>query len=360
MEKELRALTGLRFITAFYVFVFHIHIRWPLTEVVFLKKILDQGAIGMSLFFILSGFVLAYRYADGKVPKRKYFINRLARIYPIYFIAAFLTLPWLGVPMQFESIVDLCKAIAQVFFLVVANFFLIQAWFPQFFDYWNNGGSWSISVEAFFYVLLPFLLPFLVQLAIRRVILLALACYILAIFIGLIDLIFPTPIRAVYYSMPIYRLPEFLIGVCCFLFYSKKGIFLNNWQQIVFVLIFVIYLGACGAIVTNYLGHNWLVIPFFAYMVLSLANGKGIIAYFLSTQLIVWLGKISYSFYSFQALVILALISYHEKLVKAVPILIDNRMVLVLAFSCLMVISTLAYYFIEEPVRKKIRLITKC
>ena len=55
-ENELLSLTGLRFVAAFYVFVFHIHISWPLTNIKYLKNIFDQGAIGMSLFFIFYGF----------------------------------------------------------------------------------------------------------------------------------------------------------------------------------------------------------------------------------------------------------------------------------------------------------------
>lgn len=59
--RELPKLTGLRFVAALYVFVFHI--RWPLVESKFLANTLGQGAIGMSLFFMLSGFFSACRYA---------------------------------------------------------------------------------------------------------------------------------------------------------------------------------------------------------------------------------------------------------------------------------------------------------
>jgi peptidoglycan/LPS O-acetylase OafA/YrhL len=49
----------LRFFAALYVFIFHIHLRWPLApESTFLSNLLGQGAIGMSLFFVLSGLVL--------------------------------------------------------------------------------------------------------------------------------------------------------------------------------------------------------------------------------------------------------------------------------------------------------------
>ena len=159
VDPEIYPLTGLRFVAAFYVFLFHIHIRWPLTHQPFVRNILDEGAIGMSLFFVLSGFVLAYRYADGRTPLRDYLINRFARIYPVYVVAAVVTLPWIGVGLDTGSPGELWASLARFAALIFANVFLIQAWFLQFFSYWNDGASWSIAVEAFFYVILPVVLP---------------------------------------------------------------------------------------------------------------------------------------------------------------------------------------------------------
>ena len=113
----------------------------------------------MSLFFMLSGFVLAYRYADGRSTLKDYLINRFARIYPIYAVAALVTLPWIGINFVNSSLADTLKWIGQLALLVFSNIFLIQAWFLQYFSHWNDGGSWSISVEAFCYILLPFFLP---------------------------------------------------------------------------------------------------------------------------------------------------------------------------------------------------------
>ncbi|MCT9809906.1 acyltransferase [Acidovorax sp. Be4] len=355
-DKEILALTGLRFVAAFYVFVFHIHIRWPVTDAKFLGNILGQGAIGMSLFFILSGFVLAYRYADGKTPLRAYLINRFSRIYPIYAAAALVTLPWIGISMGDGSAAEMGKAITQGFLLVIANIFLVQAWFPQFFDYWNNGGSWSISVEAFCYVLLPFLLPTLTRLPPKRLLLVAIACYALATLPGLVGFIFPDAPRGVYYSMPIYRLPEFVIGVCCYL------AFRNGWgekfkpiHQVAFLVTTTTYLGFFGPSIPNYVGHNWIAVPFIAFMIFTLSNGKGILASSLSGSFLVWLGKISYSFYSFQALVIMFLISYHDQILVRLPALANNKLFLLFALFILVLISAIGYYLIEEPARRRIK-----
>jgi len=95
---EILPLTSLRFIAAFYVFLFHLHIRWPLAKNQYICKILNSGAVGMSIFFILSGFILGYRYnLTPKLNLKKYYKSRFARIYPIYFVAALITLPWIGV-----------------------------------------------------------------------------------------------------------------------------------------------------------------------------------------------------------------------------------------------------------------------
>jgi peptidoglycan/LPS O-acetylase OafA/YrhL len=355
-EKEILALTGLRFVAAFYVFVFHIHIRWPVTNAKFLKNVLGQGAIGMSLFFILSGFVLAYRYADRRTPLKHYLTNRFARIYPVYAVVALLTLPWSGLSIGDGSVVEIGKAITRLFVIIIANVFLIQAWFPQFFVYWNDGGSWSISVEAFCYVLLPFLLPTMIRLPRKRLLLVAMACYILAMLPGLVGFIFPGAPYIVYYSMPIYRLPEFLIGVLSYLAFSNGwGDKFKQSYQVVFLVSVIIYLGVFGPNIPNFVGHNWIVVPFMAFMILTLSNGKGFFASFLSTSFFVWLGKISYCFYSFQALVILPLLSYHDRLVNFMPQLINNKLLLIFAFFILIVISAAGYYLIEDPARRRIK-----
>lgn len=125
VEQEILPLTGLRFVAAFYVFLFHIHIRWPLANDPFLNNILGQGAIGMSLFFMLSGFVLAYRYADGRTSLKDYLTNRFARIYPIYVAAALVTVPWIGISFGDGSWADLSRGIAQLGLLITANILLI-------------------------------------------------------------------------------------------------------------------------------------------------------------------------------------------------------------------------------------------
>ena len=95
---DLPSLTGLRFFAAFFILVGHA------TPMMFKLTPNPQLAInitncfievGMELFFVLSGFVIHYNYADvGRVPHAqnlaRFYIARFARIYPLYIL--FLTL----------------------------------------------------------------------------------------------------------------------------------------------------------------------------------------------------------------------------------------------------------------------------
>jgi len=351
-HKEIYSLTGLRFVAAFYVFLFHIHIRWPITSNSFIKNLVDQGAIGMSLFFMLSGFVLAYRYSDLQTTWKNYLINRFARIYPIYLVAALVTIPWIGIPFQENTL----KEMGQLLLILTSNIFLIQAWFPQFFSLWNDGASWSISVEAFCYLLFPLFLPLLLRLSIYWLQCALTVFYLLSVMPGMTEALFGGAFVMVFYSMPIFRLPEFLIGICIFLT-IRLGINSRFGAQSQLIVLggLVGYLGFFSEKFPVYIGHNWISIPVFAFVIFSLYSSKGVIASLLQSRLFVWLGKISYCFYSFQALLIFFLIRYHDSMIEMIPILQNNLLLASASFCTLIAFSTAGYYLIEEPMRKWIR-----
>ncbi|WP_194791752.1 acyltransferase family protein [Pseudomonas sp. UFMG81] len=352
-KSEILPLTGLRFFAALYVFIFHIHIRWPLTENPYVKNILDQGAIGMSLFFILSGFVLAYRYSSGGTAYRSYLVSRFSRIYPVYLLAAVATIPWMGVNFGDGSFVDTALAVSKVAMLVVANLFVIQAWFPQMFNYWNDGASWSISVEVFCYFLLPLMLPALNKMKSTRLLLLGAGCAVFSALIGVSAALFDDAANKVFYSIPIFRLPEFVVGICaCLCFMRGHGRRAGQSMQVVVLGLLVLYLSVVGSKMPLYVGHNWIVIPTIAFLLVSLSAGGGILNWLLSTRLVVWLGKISYSFYSLQFLVIIPLVEHHADVVGEFSALNNPKILMVCAFLVLVAASAVAHHFVEEPMRK--------
>jgi peptidoglycan/LPS O-acetylase OafA/YrhL len=352
-ESEILSLTGLRFIAALYVFLFHIQIRWPITNIPVLKSVFEQGAIGMSVFFILSGFLLGYRYIGSDSTIRDYLINRFARIYPVYMVAAISTLPWMGINFGAENT---WLEVGKLAFLVVSNVFLVQAWFPQLFSYWNDSGSWSIAVEAFCYVVLPFVLPGMAKLTLRQLGTVAALCWLFAVMPGISILLFSTPSFPMFYAMPLFRLPEFLLGVCALLA-MRQGLSVrfSGVLTVLLPLILFAYIGYYGAVMPMYVGHNWIVLPVICLMIVALSSGKGPVVWLLSSRLFVWLGKISYCFYSMQALLLFALTSYHDRLVSIFSILASGKTLAGATLLVLIGLSAVCYYLVEEPCRRWIK-----
>src|SRR5882672_6555828 len=92
----LHSLTALRFFAALYVLVYHR--RAELSGYADLPdRIIAHGYVGVPLFFVLSGFVLAYNYVgpDGRLSTRSltFYTARFARIYPMYLLAFVLFAP---------------------------------------------------------------------------------------------------------------------------------------------------------------------------------------------------------------------------------------------------------------------------
>lgn len=352
-KSEILPLTGLRFFAALYVFIFHMHIRWPLSDNIYIKNILDQGAIGMSLFFILSGFVLAYRYSNDNTSYRSYLINRFSRIYPIYAFTAIATLPWIGVDFGSGSVLETALGIIKITLLLIANAFVVQAWFPQMFSYWNDGASWSISVEVFCYLLLPFILPIVIKFNNKRLLILSAICMCFSALIGVSAAVFDDSANKVFYSIPIFRLPEFIVGICACLFFLrgyKK--YCTPIIQISVILIVAVYLSVVGSKMPLYVGHHWIIVPTITFLLISFSVGKGIFTKILSSKLIVWLGKISYCFYSLQFLVIIPLIKHHDTVTQQFSALNNPKILMISALIVLIVISAIAHHIIEEPARK--------
>lgn len=92
IKNEVPSLTSFRFITAFVVFLFHckIHLGYN-TGIALLDKFLNNGAVFMTGFFVLSGYIMCYVYSTKDFRKKSeiynFYLKRFARVYPVYFIA---------------------------------------------------------------------------------------------------------------------------------------------------------------------------------------------------------------------------------------------------------------------------------
>jgi peptidoglycan/LPS O-acetylase OafA/YrhL len=350
-NEEIRSLTGLRFLIALWVFVFHIQIRWPIFSGQFSAPIANLGAIGMTFFFILSGYILSYNY-DRDFRITNFYKARFARVYPVYLVVAILSLPWLIHSLEPSGLIKRC---VEVLFLIAVDMFLLQAWFPSTFSKWNNGGSWSISVEAFFYVLFPLISKFF-RLRNKSFYILATSIsYFLVILIGIAVWIYPTSGMSIAYSMPIFRLPAFVFGILTF-HLIKQDIWRNQFPIKIVVciltIIFILDLTLIGTYLPLYVTHDWIAIPFFSFLIIYLVEIKSLLSRVISSRILNLLGKSSYSFYSLQIIFIFLAISFHDKIILRFPIFESNR--IFASFSLLLLISFSIFFYrvVEEPSRR--------
>ena len=139
MRVKLDALTGLRIVAAGMIVAHHSRVL----QIPVPNYALDHG---VSFFFVLSGFIIAYAYPklDGKGEVLKFLVARIARIWPAHFVALLLVVAFLQMPLDR---------------MFLANMFLLHGWVPSWPWYFSyNAPSWSISTELFFYIAFPALI----------------------------------------------------------------------------------------------------------------------------------------------------------------------------------------------------------
>jgi peptidoglycan/LPS O-acetylase OafA/YrhL len=152
--QELKPLTSLRFIAAFWVLLYHFKDHLGLGMGQF--GLVADGYLGVDLFFTLSGFILAHVYLTslegGRFGYVGFLKNRIARVYPMHLaaLAAMLVLcagaAMLGVG---ESNPDAFRLSD-----LPAHLFMVHAWGATPSVGWNFP-SWSISAEWAAYLLFP-------------------------------------------------------------------------------------------------------------------------------------------------------------------------------------------------------------
>ena len=155
VSEKIHALTSLRFFAALYVVCYHsLHTSSLLPSMSggLIDKFLSLGYVSVSFFFLLSGYILGMVYLrDGKPIKKKSFYSaRFARIYPLFLCTQVADTPhyWFGLARA-----GFMHAVSQTAMVFSAELLMLQAWSPHF--RYINYPSWSLSVEALFYLIFP-------------------------------------------------------------------------------------------------------------------------------------------------------------------------------------------------------------
>lgn len=296
-REQINALTSVRFFAALLVLNFHFGagflVRIGAPEPV--VNLFHNGYLGVSLFFVLSGYILSYAHRRSRLTLRDlggYGLARFARIYPVYALALLLALPVLKVPLS---------AIDGTYVLL-----MIQAWAPpesaRGFTWIMQ--AWTLSVEAFFYLLFPLLMVAFREITPRANLIVSVSCALAIVALGLPNVspgVMTIPFVGSHTAvwLPVFRLPEFVLGMALYRLgcdYPKMPLWLGrSLPQLLIVASALVFL----SLATNV--HEKAVVTLLAgLLILSLTSREGVVSQVFASRSLVLLGGASYAMYILQ------------------------------------------------------------
>lgn len=340
-------LTFTRFIAAISIVIFHYGKASPLFNNKYLSFLFKNANVGVSYFFILSGFVMIIAYANkGNVSFYSYIKNRLARIYPVYILTILLV---------FFYDKDYVGKGVDLFLSVL----MLQSWLPHK-ALILNYPSWSISVEIFFFILFPFLLNRIYsRMKFRNIFIIVVLFWLMSQIVH--NLIYSEVITVPFYGkkdmmyFPVLHLNEFLVGNLSGLFFIKYyKDYKKNYTIPIVVSLIIIMLLLKFPVGLNL--HNGLLAVIFCPFIILLALSNDKITQFFSKKIFVFLGEISFGVYLLQYPVWMFfsddVMSRYFSLHKD----FDYTSSFLVRVLILLLVASLSYLYFEKPAKKLIKL----
>jgi peptidoglycan/LPS O-acetylase OafA/YrhL len=360
--QHLEALTSLRFLAALYVLLYH---YTGIPGSVFEGQVARLGYTGVSFFFVLSGFILAHNYHQVNFAKpgalHRYALARFSRIYPVYMLSLMA-----GVPFLLASLDRMTPGVTTTLAtssLLVAPFGL-QAWFPGT-ACSLNCPSWSISVEAFFYLMLPFLLAPIMRNPLK-VLFATLGCWLatMAVFMwvwatvstqGSILSLQPSLTQEIAAQwikyFPPGRLPEFCLGLVLYTLWKRQPQRFNSSLMLCAFFIVAAILLTQAQNIPEIVLHNGLSAAAWAPLILGAASMNGGV---LSLPICQFLGRISYSLYLLHFPIFSAVLAFDNRALGQILVTQHPTLLIVLTAALAIFCSAVVFVWVEEPMRRKI------
>jgi peptidoglycan/LPS O-acetylase OafA/YrhL len=355
-KARLDALAGLRFVAAAVVALAHLPelSRDPALGRV-AQRFLSEGVYGLTFFFTLSGFVLAYGYLDRlakptRATLQSYLVARIARIWPLHLLTLGLVL-WFPMAAAPDGIGPF-----------LANVFLVHSWVPSL-EYIQsyNSVAWTLSLEWFFYLLCPLALVGIGRWKSATPTHLHLAA--LGVWLVVVAIVLPRSSQVGFWPLyvcnvcPLVRSGEFLVGVLLGAAFVRGRVRSGPLElartrrlwtglEIAAVALVVVLIFRSHRVPLLF-RMNGYYIPAVALLVTVFARERGRVSRAMASRTIVYLSELSFAFYLLHAIVFTHLRAAYALWVG------------VYAGAGLLVATTLlaaaaAHHLVERPMRERI------
>lgn len=315
------------------------------------------GNSGVTFFFILSGFVLTWSFTPSDTAG-KFYWRRFARIWPALAVSTAVAIPvFYGLYTKpWDSVNQLG---------VVASLTMIQSWFPRV-VFAGNPAAWSLSDEAFFYLLFPFIIRPLLRARLRTLLVVALGLIglQLAIRFGSFGLHLTADQNSLAFVSPIGRLAEFVVGM------AVAAALRQGWRARIPVsgaltavaLAIVVmwysrthldFLAAAGLGGLLDDAANQILTPLYALLIAAVAlrdlSGRHMV---LQARPLVLLGQWSYSFYLMHATVLYAVAALWIPRQRPAW---SNIWLATMTLGISILAAATVYYLVEHPAERALR-----
>ena len=354
MNRDIPALTGIRAVAALWVLTHHLSHSFQSVggEAYAISKFIGAaGFMGVDIFFVLSGFILAHNYSASGVGRSPYaylgFLwKRLARIYPVHIAALVLFCVFLLSTVSFHLPYSGWDRLNWTNLL--GNLMLTHAWAIPIPKSWNVV-SWSISAEWAAYLCFP---VFAVLAGRLRSI--SAAC-------GLIILLFCALASNAYFSpyggtmaLGMVRIAvEFPAGVLVHRIWTITACRTSPWFDVTAVVSGMLLIVGGNAVANTWgAGAALVTMPILAcVLIYSLAGSASYAKRVLSSALMNHLGRVSYAFYMVHLISIgaaTAVALKYNLYSSNGPMIALLLGAVAMAYAC----AYCVYRFIEEPTRR--------
>ncbi|MEO6327606.1 MAG: acyltransferase [Ginsengibacter sp.] len=339
---SLPQLTFTRFIAAICIVIFHFKATAFPFNMYSVDNFVKYFNVSVSYFFALSGFILVISGSD-KINYKKFYINRFARIYPLYLFALLLTLLLIYNARTPKDTLSFDK--------IFLSAFLIQSWFKKYALVYNFP-AWSLSAEAFFYLIFPIVIFYFRNISLKTEIMIVGTFWVIMQTIVIVMLSNGNDYITAH---PIFHLSTFLSGV------TAGKLFRDNWyllkrklNKLGFILLILIvglmFLIYSKNVFFSAWYSNGLLAPVFILFIYIVALGENKIFTLLKSKPLQYLGEISYGIYILQIPVAIAVYGIVDRTVKLSPTSTFYFYVLILIIT-----SAITHECIEKPFRKNIK-----
>ena len=355
-NKNYPALTGIRAIAAYMVFVHHFN---PFDKEIFgngISGFFAEFHVGVTIFFVLSGFLIANRYYnETQFNFKEYLLKRFARIFPMYFLLTSATFLFWFIRTSMPINQSINQSINQLFADYLFNITFLRGFFDDL-KFSGIAQGWSLTVEECFYFLAPLFFILVkknkIHLFLIPIITISFGLLLVFIFSGSNNLGFMNSNNFMLDFTIFGRISEFVVGLALSIFVNEYKIKLKYITYLgVFMVIFFIFLlsiidplnGYGTELVFGKIINN-LLLPLFGISLLfyGIITEKTVLSRILSSKIFQLLGKSSYVFYLI-----------HMGIVVNVLHKINNNLLFI--FLSINIISILLYEFIEKPVNEYLR-----